>query len=87
MTDAASSDTMIDSPPFKTIGFIGLGAMGKPMLAHLADKLPASSEIWVYDVVESVVDEVCSTFPNRVHKAVSSADVAEHSVRHPPLPQ
>ena len=72
---------MTDLSSFKTIGFIGLGAMGKPMLTHLANKLPASSEIWVYDVVESVVDEVCSTFPNRVHKAVSSADVAEYSVR------
>ena len=71
---------MTDLSSFQTIGFIGLGAMGKPMLTHLANKLPASSEIWVYDVVESVVDEVCAQFPDKVHKAVSSADVAGHSV-------
>lgn len=76
---------MTDLSSFKTIGFIGLGAMGKPMLTHLAKKLPASSEIWVYDVVESVVDEICVTFPDRVHKAVSSADVAGHSVHLLPL--
>ncbi|KAF2871636.1 NAD binding domain of 6-phosphogluconate dehydrogenase-domain-containing protein [Massariosphaeria phaeospora] len=62
---------------FKTLGFIGLGAMGKPMLTHLANKLPSESQIYVFDVAEKVVDEVCAQFPNRVHKASSARDVAQ----------
>ncbi|KAF3007629.1 hypothetical protein E8E13_008342 [Curvularia kusanoi] len=70
---------MSDLTDFKTVGFIGLGAMGKPMLEHLANKLPATSQIWVYDVVKSIVDEVCAAYPDKLHKATSPADVAEHS--------
>jgi 3-hydroxyisobutyrate dehydrogenase-like beta-hydroxyacid dehydrogenase len=66
---------------FKTLGFIGLGAMGKPMLTHLANKLPAESQIFVFDVVEAVVDEVVSQFPDRVFKASSARNVAEQVVR------
>lgn len=72
---------MTDSNNFKTLGFIGLGAMGKPMLEHLANKLPKDSCLWVYDVVEQVVDEVCAAFPERVYKGTSAADVAQHTVR------
>lgn len=71
---------MADSNDFKTLGFIGLGAMGKPMLEHLARKLPQESRLWVYDVVEHVVDEVCAAFPDRVYKGTSAADVAQHTV-------
>jgi len=71
---------MSDSRDFKTLGFIGLGAMGKPMLEHLANKLPTESQLFVFDVVEKVVDEMCSQFPNRVHKASSAREVAEEAV-------
>lgn len=71
---------MAESPEFMTLGFIGLGAMGKPMLEHLAKKLHEESRIWVYDVIEQLVDEVCTAFPNRVFKGVSARDVAEHTV-------
>jgi 3-hydroxyisobutyrate dehydrogenase len=37
------------------LGFIGLGAMGKPMVKRLA---AASHEVFVYDVVGSAVDEL-----------------------------
>ncbi|KAF2006081.1 hypothetical protein P154DRAFT_615981 [Amniculicola lignicola CBS 123094] len=62
---------------YKTLGFIGLGAMGKPMLVHLADKLPPESRIYVFDVVEAVVDEMCSKYPHRVLKASSAKEVAQ----------
>lgn len=65
---------------FRKLGFIGLGAMGRPMLSHLVKKLPEESRIWVYDVVEQVVDEVCNEFPDRVQKCISAKDVAEHVV-------
>lgn len=71
---------MTQSANFKTVGFIGLGAMGKPMLEHLAHKLPQESRIWVYDVVEQVVNEVCAAYPDRVFKGVSAKDVAQHAV-------
>jgi 3-hydroxyisobutyrate dehydrogenase len=71
---------MTEAPEFKTLGFIGLGAMGKPMVIHLANKLPPESRIFVFDVVESVVDEVCSQFPDRVFKGSSARNVAEQVV-------
>ncbi|CAA9962473.1 hypothetical protein CFE70_005894 [Pyrenophora teres f. teres 0-1] len=61
---------------WKKLGFIGLGAMGKPMMSHLARKLPEESAIWVYDVAEHLIDEACTEFPDRVFKAKSAKDVA-----------
>lgn len=65
---------------FKTLGFVGLGAMGKPMLIHLANKLPAESRIYVFDVVEKAMDDICSQYPERVLKASSARDVAQQTV-------
>jgi 3-hydroxyisobutyrate dehydrogenase-like beta-hydroxyacid dehydrogenase len=62
------------------IGFIGLGAMGKPMVGHLAAKLPAQTRIYVFDIVESVVDEICAKFPDKVVKGANAKEVAEKSV-------
>ena len=73
---------MAETHNFEKLGFIGLGAMGRPMLSHLAKKLPAETHIWVYDVVEKVVDEVCAEFPDRVIKAKSARNVAENAVSH-----
>jgi len=42
----------------KLVGFIGLGAMGKPMAGHLANKLPAKTTIYGFDVVETTIDEL-----------------------------
>ena len=63
-----------------SFGFIGLGAMGTPMVHNLADKLPAETQIYVYDIVEKAVDDVCSQHPNRVLKSGSAREVAERSV-------
>lgn len=71
---------MAESNDFKTLGFIGLGAMGKPMVVHLANKLPPDSRIFVFDVVEKAVDELCAEFPNRVFKASSARDVTQQVV-------
>lgn len=65
---------------FKTLGFVGLGAMGRPMLVHLANKLPAESRIYVFDVVEQAINEVCSQYPGRVLRASSAKDVAQQAV-------
>lgn len=71
---------MAQSYKFKKLGFIGLGAMGEPMLSHLATKLPEDSRIWVYDVIERTVDDVCAKFPEKVLKGMSAKDVAQQAV-------
>jgi 3-hydroxyisobutyrate dehydrogenase-like beta-hydroxyacid dehydrogenase len=71
---------MESSYGFEKLGFIGLGAMGRPMVSHLARKLPSESRIWVYDVVEKVVDELCAEFPEKVVKGKNAKDVAQQVV-------
>lgn len=66
---------------YRAVGFIGLGAMGAPMVGHLAAKLPAGVSIYVFDVVQRVVDELCAQHPGRLFPASSARDVAEKSVR------
>ena len=66
---------------YRSVGFIGLGAMGKPMAGHLANKLPKDTVIYVFDVAQSAVDELCTEFPKRVVKSANAKEVAEKSVR------
>ncbi|KAK4160590.1 NAD binding domain of 6-phosphogluconate dehydrogenase-domain-containing protein [Cladorrhinum sp. PSN259] len=64
------------------IGFIGLGAMGKPMVTNLAKRLdnPTNSiKIHVYDVVSAPMDDLHSSFPNIIVKCSSPRDVTEKS--------
>lgn len=65
---------------FKSVGFIGLGAMGGPMADHLANKLPEQVQIHVFDVSESVVQDICQRHFDRVQKSKSARDVADQSV-------
>lgn len=65
---------------YKNLGFIGIGAMGKPMVGHLAAKLPADCHIHIFDVFEQAVDEACANHPGRVYKGYNARDVAEKSV-------
>lgn len=66
-----------------TVGFIGLGAMGAPMAIHLAERLPAETKIYAFDVVQSAVDQLVEQFPNKVIATKNARDVAERSVRLP----
>jgi len=65
-----------------TLGFVGLGAMGKPMVINLANKLPSGAIIHVHDVVEVAVEELCASYPNRVIRCANAKEVAENSVCH-----
>jgi 3-hydroxyisobutyrate dehydrogenase-like beta-hydroxyacid dehydrogenase len=65
---------------YHAVGFIGLGAMGAPMVGHLAAKLPAGIPIYIFDVVQHVVDELCAQHPGRITAGSSARDVAEKSV-------
>lgn len=65
----------------ESLCFIGIGAMGKPMVGHLVAKLPADTQIHVFDVSEKAIDEICAEYPGRILKGKSARQVAEKSVR------
>ena len=62
------------------VGFIGLGAMGKPMAINLARKLPQGSHIYVHDVVASAINELLVMFPEKLVNCHDAKEVAEKSV-------
>ena len=64
---------------FGKVGFIGLGAMGKPMAQQLATKL---SRIFVFDVIEDAMHDFAAQFPGKVFPEGSAKDVALKSVNH-----
>lgn len=76
---ASSNPEMADD--FHTVGFIGLGAMGMPMVQNLAKKLPAASHIFVHDVSQDAVQQLVAEFPDRVSACNSAREVAEKTVR------
>lgn len=63
-----------------SIGFVGLGAMGKPMAVNLAKKLSPGSHIHVHDVVSSAVEELCTSFPDIIVSCRNAREVTERSV-------
>ncbi|KAK3356557.1 NAD binding domain of 6-phosphogluconate dehydrogenase-domain-containing protein [Lasiosphaeria hispida] len=70
--------TELDVLP-NSVGFIGLGVMGKPMVVNLATKLPPGSRIHVHDIVVAAVDQLVASFPDTVVKCASAADVTAKS--------
>ena len=62
------------------IGFIGLGLMGKPMAVNLAAKLDEGQKLYVFDLVESAMDDLIKQHPTIVHKCSSIKEVADKSV-------
>ena len=63
---------------YSTLGFIGLGAMGEPMIGNLARKLP-DCRIHVYDVSKEAMDKISARYP-QVKTCRSSKETAEESV-------
>ncbi len=62
------------------LGFIGLGIMGGGMVSNLAEKLPVHNKIYLYDVVDAVMEEKCATYPGKCMNSASPREVAEKSV-------
>ncbi|KAI1084509.1 NAD binding domain of 6-phosphogluconate dehydrogenase-domain-containing protein [Whalleya microplaca] len=62
-----------------SIGFIGLGAMGKPMVVNLVKSLPPRAQVFIYDLVEALVDELVISFPSVIVKSAHAKQVAENS--------
>jgi len=65
----------------KNFGFIGLGLMGKPMSINLASKLQADQHLFIFDLLESAMTEVCETKPDAITQCKSPQDVANKAVR------
>ncbi|KAK4554005.1 hypothetical protein LTR86_008846 [Recurvomyces mirabilis] len=63
----------------RTIGWIGLGAMGFPMAANLVKKLSNDTHFFVYDVVQEFVDRSVKEGGERVHACTSAKEVADKS--------
>ena len=70
----------------KSLGFIGIGAMGRPIVSNLAAKLPGNTVIYVFDVSMQTMNEVCTEYPGRILKGKSAREVANKSVREPTKP-
>ncbi|KAI9703417.1 MAG: hypothetical protein M1820_005889 [Bogoriella megaspora] len=68
----------MSSPSYNHIGFIGLGAMGIPMVGNLLRKLPDSCKILVYDVSKEAMAKVAGG-NSRVRICGNSKEVAEES--------
>ncbi|KAK3688057.1 NAD binding domain of 6-phosphogluconate dehydrogenase-domain-containing protein [Podospora appendiculata] len=67
-------------PPLPTsIGFIGLGIMGRPMATNLARKLPPDAKIHVHDVVATATEQFYTVFPDMVVKCANAKEVTEKS--------
>ncbi|KAJ5112683.1 hypothetical protein N7532_000728 [Penicillium argentinense] len=62
-----------------SIGFIGLGAMGMWMAVRLAEKLPKSTKLHVYDIVPSLVEDICARYPDKIIRGFSGKGVADKS--------
>ena len=67
-----------------SVGFVGLGAMGTPMVVNLARGLPPGSKIHVHDIVTVAVDDLVASFPDVVVKCAGAAEVAKRSASIPP---
>ncbi|KAJ5522789.1 hypothetical protein N7513_013362 [Penicillium frequentans] len=63
-----------------SIGFIGLGAMGMWMADHLAEKLPPTTHLFIYDIITPLMNELYAKYPQKVVRCVSPKDVADQSV-------
>lgn len=68
---------------YKSIGFVGLGAMGLPMATNLANKLPEETRIHVYDISKASIKQIRQDCPEKVQEATSAKDVADNSVTTP----
>ncbi|KAF2809404.1 uncharacterized protein BDZ99DRAFT_417287 [Mytilinidion resinicola] len=61
----------------KSIGFVGLGVMGYPMVENLVKKLPQSVNVYVFDVVTQPMHMLSSQSNGKVEACGSAKGVAE----------
>ncbi|KAF4305369.1 putative 3-hydroxyisobutyrate dehydrogenase protein [Botryosphaeria dothidea] len=64
---------------YHSIGFVGLGIMGLPMLENLLKTLPGSPQFYVYDVSRPQVDALVAQYADRVEACQNAREVADKS--------
>lgn len=64
----------------RTLGFIGLRAMGYPMALNLLKVLDARASLHIYNVSRDVLRQMQEAAPGLVHVCSSAREVAERSV-------
>jgi 3-hydroxyisobutyrate dehydrogenase-like beta-hydroxyacid dehydrogenase len=65
---------------YKSIGWIGLGLMGVPMIENLINKTPSSTQFYIHDIDEAAVEKLSKKYPERAFRSKSSKELAEKSV-------
>jgi pyrroline-5-carboxylate reductase len=66
----------------QNIGFVGVGAMGKAMVVNFARKSICGTRIFIHDINEAVVTELCTAHAGTIIKCSSAKEVAEKTVRY-----
>jgi 3-hydroxyisobutyrate dehydrogenase len=66
------------SPTNPSIGFIGLGVMGFPMVSNLVEKMPDSA-FYIFDVSKDVMAKASSK-STAIHTCQNSREVTEKAV-------
>ena len=69
----------MNSNECRHVGFVGLGAMGLPMVHQLAAKLPSEVLIHVFDLMEGLVDRLCEQHPSKIVRCSNAREVAQKS--------
>lgn len=66
--------------PYSSVGFIGVGAMGKNMVQSLARKTSPGTVIYLYDINLEAVDLLCRETPGKLTRCSSAGEVANMAV-------
>jgi len=64
----------------RSIGFIGLGNMGYPMVQNLAKKLSAETRIFIHDVNQASMEKLYAEYPSQLTQSKSASEVFSQSV-------
>lgn len=63
-----------------SVGFVGLGVMGLPMVENLIKKLPADTRFYVFDVSKHAMEALSAQHPSQVEICSDAREVADKSV-------
>ncbi|GME34950.1 hypothetical protein V501_10582 [Neofusicoccum parvum] len=62
-----------------SVGFVGLGVMGLPMVENLIKKLPADTRFYVFDVSKHAMEALSAQHPSQVEICSDAREVADKS--------
>ncbi|KAF2722999.1 hypothetical protein K431DRAFT_244130 [Polychaeton citri CBS 116435] len=63
----------------RTVGWIGLGNMGLPMITNLLEKMDDEVEFYVHDILPELTQKVIDKGNGRIHKCKNAREVADRS--------